>query len=61
MMRVHMRHDPIAEAREYVKQAIAELKAAGVKVPMALHKAAHALSYAVDDELPAVSRASHYS
>ena len=37
--------DPIKDAHEHVKQAIAELKAANVNVPLALHRAAHALSY----------------
>ena len=37
--------DPIKDAREHIAQAIAELKAANVTVPMSLHKAAHALSY----------------
>ena len=41
---VHMQDDPIRDAHEHVKQAIAELKA----VPIALHKAAHALSYATE-------------
>jgi len=36
--------DPIKDAHEHVKQAIAELKAANVNVPLALHRAAHALS-----------------
>ena len=45
---VHMQDDPIRDAHEHVKQAIAELKAAGVTVPIALHKAAHALSYATE-------------
>jgi hypothetical protein len=39
--------DPIKDAREHVKQAIADLKAANIAVPMSLHRAAHALSYAV--------------
>ena len=39
--------DPIADAREHIAAAIAELKAANVTVPMSLHKAAHALSYYV--------------
>lgn len=43
-----MQDDPIRDAHEHVKQAIAELKAAGVTVPIALHKAAHALSYATE-------------
>jgi hypothetical protein len=38
--------DPIEDAREHIAQAIAELKAANVTVPLALHRAAHALSYA---------------
>ncbi len=51
--------DPIKDAHEHVKQAIAELKAANVTVPIALHRAAHALGYA--ESLPVASRASHYS
>jgi hypothetical protein len=39
--------DPIRDARAAVVQAIADLKAANVPVPMAPHRAAHALSYAV--------------
>ncbi len=42
-----MKDDPIKDAREHIAQAIAELKAANVTVPLALHRAAHALSYAV--------------
>jgi hypothetical protein len=39
--------DPIQDAREAVIRAIAELKAAKVPIPIDLHKAAHALSYAM--------------
>jgi hypothetical protein len=39
--------DCIADARAAIKQAMADLKAAGIAVPTSLHKAAHALSYAV--------------
>jgi hypothetical protein len=42
-----MSTDPIKDAQEAVVRAIAELKANGVVVPVALHRAAHALSYAM--------------
>ncbi len=56
--------NPIADAHAHVKQAIAELKAADVTVPIALYKAAHALRFKKTESkssLPAVSRASHFS
>jgi len=40
----------IDEARAYVEQAIADLKAAGVAIPLSLHRAAHALHYAVAEQ-----------
>ena len=42
-----MSDDPVRDAREAVAGAIADLKAANVAVPVALHRAAHALSYAM--------------
>jgi hypothetical protein len=44
-----MNPDAIKEAHLSLIQAIAELKAANVPVPLALHKAAHALSHALSD------------
>jgi hypothetical protein len=35
------------DAQDAVRQAIAELKAKGIEVPISLHRAAHALSYAM--------------
>jgi hypothetical protein len=35
-----------------IKQANADLKAANIAVPISLHRAAHALSYAVDRRKP---------
>jgi hypothetical protein len=48
--------DPLADAHTALLGAIAELRTAGIAVPIALHKAMHALSYArarraTDDEL----------
>lgn len=43
------RDDPHRDAREAIIRAIAELKAAGIPVPISLHKAVHALSYALAD------------
>jgi hypothetical protein len=37
----------LEDAFKAVKQAIADLKAMNIPVPIALHQAAHALSYAV--------------
>jgi hypothetical protein len=42
----------IEDAYKAIKQAIADLKAANITVPMSLHRAAHALSYAVDRRKP---------
>lgn len=39
--------DPIAAARAAIVQCIADLRAANIPVPSSLHRAAHALSYAV--------------
>jgi hypothetical protein len=39
-------NDPIREAHAAIVRAIAELRALNVAVPMALHLAAHSLSYA---------------
>jgi len=39
--------DAIKDAREAVIRAIADLRAANLPVPISLHKAAHALSYAM--------------
>jgi hypothetical protein len=38
--------DPLREAHAAIVRAIAELRALGVAVPIALHQAAHALAYA---------------
>jgi hypothetical protein len=38
--------DPIRDAHAAIQQAIVDLKAIGVPVPMALYLAAHALAYA---------------
>jgi hypothetical protein len=38
----------IEDAYKAIKAAIAELKAAGIDVPMALYRAAHALSYEIE-------------
>jgi hypothetical protein len=40
--------DPLGDARKAILEAIAELRAARIPVPMALHRAAHALAYASD-------------
>jgi hypothetical protein len=37
----------IEDAHKAIRDAIAALKAAGVEVPLALYKAAHALSYEI--------------
>jgi len=42
-----MADDPLKDAQTAIQWAIAELKAAGIAVPMSLHKAAHVLSYAI--------------
>jgi hypothetical protein len=39
--------DPIRDAHAAIVQAIADLKAIGVPVPMALHRACHALAWAL--------------
>jgi hypothetical protein len=39
--------DPLRDAQAAIVQAIADLRAANVAVPTSLHRAAHALSYAV--------------
>lgn len=53
--------DCIADARAAIKQAIADLRAANIAVPMSLHRAAHALSYAVapDTPMPACNGQGH--
>jgi hypothetical protein len=38
--------DPLRDAYAAIVQAIAELKALGIAVPISLHMAVHALSYA---------------
>jgi hypothetical protein len=40
------REDALREARAQIVSAIEELRAIGVRVPMSLHRAAHALSHA---------------
>jgi hypothetical protein len=42
-----MSDDPVKDAQDAVARAIAELKAANVAIPVTLHRAAHALSYAM--------------
>jgi hypothetical protein len=44
--------DAIKDAQEAVIRAIAELRAAKVPIPISLHRAAHALSYAMAEEEP---------
>jgi hypothetical protein len=41
--------DALTDAHAAIRQAIAELRAAGIAVPISLHRACHALSYAADD------------
>jgi hypothetical protein len=38
--------DPLRDAHIGISKAIAELKAIGVEVPISLHRAMHALTYA---------------
>jgi len=40
--------NPLRDAQAAIVQAIADLRAANIPVPMSLHRAAHALSYASD-------------
>ncbi len=57
-----MADDPIADARELIAQSITDLKAANIAVPMSLHRAAHALSYAVasrPEDMPACNGQGH--
>lgn len=42
-----MADDPLKDAHTAIIAAIAELRAIGVPVPIALHRAAHALAYAI--------------
>ena len=44
--------DPIRDAHAAIVQAIADLKAIGVPVPMALHRACHALAWALREPAP---------
>ena len=39
--------DPIRDAHAAIARAIADLKAINVAVPISLHRAAHALHYAI--------------
>jgi hypothetical protein len=48
-MGLAMPDDPHRDAREAIIRAIAELKAAGIPVPIALYLAVHALTYALGD------------
>jgi hypothetical protein len=41
--------DALRDAHTQIVRAIAELRAAGIAVPISLHRACHALSYAIDD------------
>ena len=45
-----MPDDPLRDAHTALRQAIADLKAIGVPVPMSLYMAVHALSYALRDD-----------
>ena len=42
--------DPLRDAHTALVRSIAELKAAGVAVPVSLYLAAHALAYALRDD-----------
>ncbi len=42
-----MADDPLKDAHTAIIAAVAELRAIGVPVPIALHRAAHALAYAI--------------
>jgi hypothetical protein len=42
-----MADDPLRDAHEAIVRAIADLRALGITVPISLHRAAHALSYAI--------------
>jgi len=42
-------NDALRDAHTAIVQAIADLKAIGVPVPIALHKACHALAWALRD------------
>lgn len=44
-----MTPDALRDAHAAIKQAIADLRALGIAVPISLHQAAHALSYAITD------------
>jgi uncharacterized linocin/CFP29 family protein len=44
-----MADDPLRDAHEAIVRAIAELRAAGIAAPMSLHRAAHALTYALGE------------
>jgi len=41
-----MTDDALRDAHAALRQAISDLKAAGISVPMSLYQAAHALAYA---------------
>jgi hypothetical protein len=44
--RLALEDDPLADAHAALLRAIAELRALGVAVPISLHQAVHALTYA---------------
>ena len=44
--------DAVREAREAILAVIAELKLAGVPVPIGLHRAAQALHHVLEDDEP---------
>lgn len=44
--------NPLRDAYHMVLQAIADLKAAGIAVPMSLHKACHRLHFAANGGTP---------
>jgi hypothetical protein len=57
-----MADDPIGEAHAHIREAISELRAKNIEVPISLYRAAHALAHAAAAEsFPAASRASHFS
>jgi hypothetical protein len=49
-------NDPVKDAHAQIVQAIQELQAMGIEVPMSLHRAVHALHHATRkaENLPAV-------
>jgi hypothetical protein len=57
-----MADDPIGDAHARIREAISELRAKNIEVPISLYRAAHALAHtAAAESFPAASRASHFS